>query len=39
MINEAVDAGGNGLTDAERAEFYRMLTLISNNLIKYLKED
>ena len=39
MIDEAVDAGGNGLTDAERAEFYRMLTLISNNLIKYLKED
>lgn len=39
MIDEAVDAGGSGLTDAERAEFYRMLTLISNNLIKYLKED
>ena len=39
MINEAVDAGGNGLTDAERAEFYRMHRLISNNHIKYLKED
>ena len=36
MINEAVDAGGNGLTDAERAEFYRMLTKRPVGLMKNL---
>lgn len=39
MIISAVNAGGDGLTDEERSVFYKTLTLISNNLKTYLKED
>ncbi len=39
MIISAVNAGGDGLTDEERSVFYKALTLISNNLKTYLKED
>lgn len=39
MIISAVNAGGYGLTDEERSVFYKALTLISNNLKTYLKED
>lgn len=39
MVAEAVAAGGNGLTEEERRNFYYALELISENLKKYLKED
>ncbi len=38
MVIEAVNAGGNGLTEDERRTFYKALTLISDNLKNYLKE-
>lgn len=39
MIEEAVGAGGDGLTDEERVIFYRSTARISENLKKYLAED
>ena len=38
MVIEAVNAGGNGLTEDERRTFYKALTLISDSLINYLNE-
>ncbi len=37
MIENAVNAGGDGLTDSERENFYSSLSLISSNLKKYVK--
>ena len=37
-INNALDAGGKGLTDEERGKFYSSLFLIADNLEKYFKE-
>ncbi len=39
MVEEAVAAGGDGLSEEERRNFYYALELISENLRKYLKED
>lgn len=39
MVEEAVTAGGSGLSEEERRNFYHALELISENLRKYLKED
>ncbi|MCM1157528.1 MAG: MarR family transcriptional regulator [Bacteroidales bacterium] len=38
MVTEAVLAGSDGLTDAERTVFYHALTKISENLKNYLNE-
>ncbi len=39
LINKAVEFGSNGIDDEERLTMYRLLSLISENLTIYLKEE